>query len=271
VNSFDAEALFSDLAAGTCEACGGSPIVATMLAAKGLGADKAKVLKYANSGDVTGDRSGVVGYMAAVLYDSGAKPEDEKKSEKEKEGDKGGLSEKDKETLMHIARTTIEHKVKGKEPPEFEADSPILREKRGAFVTIHKHGRLRGCIGYIEAIKPLYITIQEMAEAAALNDSRFPPVSPDELGLLDLEISVLTPLERIKDINEIQIGKHGILLKSGYHQGVFLPQVATEQGWDRITFLDEICFKAGIHDKNCWKSEDAEIYIFSAEVFEEKK
>ncbi|MCK4403764.1 MAG: AmmeMemoRadiSam system protein B [candidate division Zixibacteria bacterium] len=271
VNSFDAEALFSDLAAGTCEACGGSPVVATMLAAKGLGADKAKVLKYANSGDVTGDRSGVVGYMAAVLYDSGAKHEDEKKSEKEKERNKGGLSEKDKETLMHIARTTIEHKVKGKEPPEFEADSPILREKRGAFVTIHKQGRLRGCIGYIEAIKPLWVTIQEMAESAALNDPRFPPVSPDELGLLDLEISVLTPLKRIKDINEIQIGKHGILLKSGYHQGVFLPQVATEQGWDRITFLNEICFKAGIHDKNCWKSEDAEIYIFSAEVFEEKK
>jgi AmmeMemoRadiSam system protein B/AmmeMemoRadiSam system protein A len=271
VDSFDAEALFSDLAAGTCEACGGNPVVATMLAAKGLGADKAKVLKYANSGDVTGDRSGVVGYMAAVLYDSGAKPEDEKKSEKEKEGDKSGLSEKDRKTLMHIARTTIEHKVKGTEPPEFEVDSPILKEKRGAFVTIHEHGRLRGCIGYIEAIKPLWVTIQEMAEAAALNDPRFPPVSPDELGLLDLEISVLTPLERIKDINEIQIGKHGILLKSGYHQGVFLPQVATEQGWDRITFLNEICFKADIHDKNCWKSEDAEIYIFSAEVFEEKK
>jgi AmmeMemoRadiSam system protein B/AmmeMemoRadiSam system protein A len=271
VDSFDPEGLFSDLAAGTCEACGGSPIASTMLAAKGLGANKAKVLKYANSGDVTGDRSGVVGYMAAVIYDSQAKPEGGKKSEKEKVGVEAGLSEKDKETLMHIARTTIEHKVKGKEPPEFEVDSPILKEKRGAFVTIHKHGRLRGCIGYIEAIKPLYITIQEMAEAAALNDPRFPPVSSEELPLLDLEISVLTPLRRIKDVNEIQIGKHGIVLKKGYHQGVFLPQVATEQGWDRITFLNEICFKAGIHDKNCWKAKDAEIYIFSAEVFEEKK
>ena len=273
VNSFDPEGLFSALAAGTCEACGGSPMVATMLAAKGLGADKAKVLKYANSGDVTGDKSGVVGYMAAVIYNSGAKPEDVKKSELEKEkvGAKGDLSEKDKQTLMHIALTTIEHKVKGKEPPEFEVDSPILKEKRGAFVTIHKHGKLRGCIGYIEAIKPLYITIKEMAEAAALNDPRFPPVSPDELELLDLEISVLTPLKRIKDINEIEIGKHGIILKKGYHQGVFLPQVATEQGWDRITFLNEICFKAGIPDKNCWKDKDAEIYIFSAEVFEEKR
>ncbi len=271
VNGFDQEGLFTDLSAGICEACGGSPIVATMLAAKGLGADKAKVLKYANSGDVTGDKSAVVGYMAAVMYSSQAKPEGEKKSQKEKVGDKVGLSEKDKETLMHIARTTIEYKVKGKEPPEFEVDSPILKEKRGAFVTIHKHGRLRGCIGYIEAIKPLWITIQDMAEAAALNDPRFPPVSPEELPFLDVEISVLTPLKRIKDINEIEIGKHGVVLKSGYHQGVFLPQVATEQGWDRITFLNEICFKAGTHDKNCWKDKDAEIYIFSAEVFEEKK
>ncbi len=271
VNSFDPEGLFTDVSAGLCEACGASPMVVTMLAAKGLGADKAKVLKYANSGDVTGDKSGVVGYMAAVIYDSEAKPEDEKKSEKEKVEVEGDLSDEDKETLIRIARSTIEHKVEGKEPPEFEVDSPILKEKRGAFVTIHEHGRLRGCIGYIEAIKPLYITIQEMAEAAALNDSRFPPVSLEELPLLDLEISVLTPLKRIKDINEIQIGKHGIVLKKGYHQGVFLPQVATEQGWDRTTFLNEICFKAGIHDKNCWKDKDTEIYIFSAEVFEEKK
>jgi hypothetical protein len=271
VNSFDAEELYSDLAAGTCEACGGGPVVATMLAAKALGADESKVLKYANSGDVTGDRSGVVGYMAAVIYDSESKPEEEKRSEEEKMGVEGGLSEKDKETLMHIARTTIENRVKGKQPPEFQVDSPVLKEKRGAFVTIHKQGRLRGCIGYIEAIKPLYITIQEMAEAAALNDPRFPQVSPEELQMLDLEISVLTPLKKIKDVGEIQIGKHGIVLKKGYHQGVFLPQVATEQGWDRTTFLNEICFKAGIHDKNCWKDKDAEIYIFSAEVFEEEK
>ncbi len=271
VNAFDPEGLFTDLSSGACEACGGGPMAATMLAGKALGADKAKVVKYANSGDVTGDRSSVVGYMAAVLYDSQAKGEDGKKSTKEKVGVELGLSEQDKQTLMHIAGTTIDHRVRGKEPPDFEVDSPVLKEKRGAFVTIRKHGQLRGCIGYIEAIKPLYITIQEMAEAAALRDHRFPPVSPEELPALDLEISVLTPLKRIGNVEEIQIGKHGILLKKGYHQGVFLPQVATEQGWDRTTFLDQICFKAGIPDKNCWKDKEAEIYIFSAEVFEEKK
>jgi AmmeMemoRadiSam system protein B/AmmeMemoRadiSam system protein A len=268
VNSFDPEGLFTDLASGVCEACGGSPIVATMIAAKGLGADKSKVLKYANSGDVTGDKSGVVGYMAAVMYDSKASSSKEKmKSEGKKVGVDLGLSDEDKKVLMDIARKTIQCKVKGDELPEFKVDSPILKENRGAFVTIKEHGHLRGCIGYMEAIKPLYITIQEMAEAAALRDPRFPPVTKEELDKLELEISVLTPLRKIKDINEIEIGKHGILLKKGYHQGVFLPQVATEQGWDRITFLEEVCHKAGIYDKNCWKDKDAEIYIYSADVF----
>ncbi|MFQ6003296.1 MAG: AmmeMemoRadiSam system protein B [Candidatus Zixiibacteriota bacterium] len=270
VNSFAPEGLFADLSAGVCEACGGNPIVATMIAAKGLGADKAKVLKYANSGDVVGDRySRIVGYMTAVMYDSKANSKKEKiKSEKKVEVNLG-LSEEDKKVLMDIARKTIECKVKGEKLLEFKVHSPVLKENRGAFVTIKEHGQLRGCIGYIEAIKPLYITIQEMAEAAALRDPRFPPVTREELDKLELEISVLTPLRKIKNINEIEIGKHGIVLKKGYHQGVFLPQVATEQGWDRVTFLEEICYKAGIYDKNCWKDKDAEIYIYSADVFEE--
>ncbi|MCK4427292.1 MAG: AmmeMemoRadiSam system protein A [candidate division Zixibacteria bacterium] len=206
--------------------------------------------------------------MAAVIYNSQANLKKEKiKSEEKKVGVELGLSEEDKKTLMDIARKTIECKVKGEKLPEFKVDSPILKENRGAFVTIKEHGQLRGCIGYMEAIKPLYITVQEMAEAAALRDPRFPPVTAEELSKLELEISVLTPLRKIKDINEIEIGKHGIVLKKGYQQGVFLPQVATEQGWDRTTFLEEICRKAGIYDKNCWKDKDAEIYIYSAEVF----
>ncbi|MGB8658635.1 MAG: AmmeMemoRadiSam system protein B [Candidatus Zixiibacteriota bacterium] len=271
VNSFDPEGLFEDVSGGRCEACGVSPIAAVMLAAKALGADKAKVLEYANSGDVTGDRSAVVGYMAAVMYGTKAVSKGRERKESEKVGVDLGLTKKDKETLMHIARTTIQSRVSGKNLPAFPIDSPILKEKRGAFVTIREQGQLRGCIGYIEAIKPLYITIQEMAEAAALNDPRFPPVSKEELSSIDLEISVLTPLKRITDVNEIEVGKHGILLKKGYRQGVFLPQVATEQGWDRTTFLNEVCFKAGINDQNCWKDPDAEIYIFSADVFEEGK
>ncbi len=272
VNSFDPRGLYEDIAKGRCEACGSLPMITTLITAGKLGADKAMVVKYANSGDIVGDRnSRIVGYMAAVLYDSKATSKSEEKKETEKTGMNLSLSAKDKKTLMYIARTTIEKSVRREKVPEFEVDSPILKEKRGAFVTIHKQGQLRGCIGYIEGIKPLYQTVRLMAEAAALSDTRFNPVSPEELPSLDLEISVLTPLKKIKDVNEIQIGKHGVLLKKGYYQGVFLPQVATEQGWDRITFLNELCFKAGAYDPNCWKEKDAELYIFSAEVFKEEK
>jgi len=265
VNSFDPEGLFDDLSKGVCEACGGGPMIATMLASKALGADKSLVLKYANSGDVTGDHSGVVGYMSAVLFNSGNKPKGEK-IEKEEVGLDSGLSERDKKILTDIAKRTIECKVKGEPLPEFKIDSEILKEKRGAFVTIEKHGNLRGCIGYIEAIKPLYITIQEMAEAAALKDPRFPPVTEDELKDLEIEISVLTPLKKIKDIDKIQIGKHGLYMKGGFYSGLLLPQVATDYGWDKETFLQQTCLKAGM-ESNCWKDKETEIYIFSADIF----
>jgi hypothetical protein len=272
VASFDPSRLFEDLHNGTCEACGGGPMISAMLVAKKLGADKSKVLMYANSGDVTGDRAGVVGYMSAVLYrqEGSHKPgnKTEKKSvEKEKRvGVSLGLSDKDKKDLKDIARKTIECKVKGKPLPDFKIDSEILKEKRGAFVTINKEGHLRGCIGYIYAMKPLYITIQEMAEAAALNDPRFPPVTEDELDKLEIEISVLTPLKKIKDINQIQIGKDGLYMKRGYYSGLLLPQVATEYKWDVNTFLEETCHKAGMRG-DCWKDKDTEIYIFSADIF----
>ena len=272
VASFDPSRLFEDLHNGTCEACGGGPMISAMLVAKKLGADKSKVLMYANSGDVTGDRAGVVGYMSAVLYrqEGSHKPgnKTEKKSvEKEKRvGVSLGLSDKDKKVLKDIAKKTIECKVKGKPLPDFKIDSEILKEKRGAFVTINKEGHLRGCIGYIYAMKPLYITIQEMAEAAALNDPRFPPVSEDELDKLEIEISVLTPLKKIKDINQIQIGKDGLYMKRGYYSGLLLPQVAVEYKWDVNTFLEETCHKAGMRG-DCWKDKDTEIYIFSADIF----
>jgi AmmeMemoRadiSam system protein B/AmmeMemoRadiSam system protein A len=272
VASFDPEKLFEDLQNGTCEACGGGPIIGAMLAAKKCGANKSKVLMYANSGDVTGDRAGVVGYMSAVLYrqqsshKSGNKTEKESVKEEARVGVDLGLSDKDKKVLKDIAKKTIECKVKGTSLPEFKIDSEILKEKRGAFVTINKEGHLRGCIGYIYAMKPLYITIQEMAESAALSDPRFPPVTPDELDKLEIEISVLTPLKKMKDINEIQIGKDGLYMKRGYYSGLLLPQVAVEYNWDVNTFLEETCHKAGMRG-DCWKDKDTEIYIFSADIF----
>jgi MEMO1 family protein len=264
IERFDPEGLNRDLKSGRCEACGGGPIISIMLAAKALGANKGKVLKYLNSGDVTGDRSRVVGYGAGVFYQTAGGTE--KMKEGKKVGVDLGLSDQDKKTLHHIAKTVIENRARGKSVQEFKVESPILKENRGAFVTINKKGQLRGCIGYIEGHGPLYKTIEEMAEAAAFRDPRFSPVKEKELPELEIEISVLTPLKKITDVNEIEVGKYGIYIKKGWFSGLLLPQVATEYGWDRQTFLEHTCQKAGL-PPNAWKEKDTEIYIFSADIF----
>lgn len=264
IDRFDAEGLSRDLKDGRCEACGGGPMVSVMLAAKALGANRGKVLKYLNSGDVTGDRSGVVGYAAGVFYrGNGGKAA---MKEDKRVGVDLGLSDEDKRTLRHIAKTVIENKAKRKPVPEFKIDSPLLKENRGAFVTIQKKGQLRGCIGYIEGRGPVWKTVEEMAEAAAFRDPRFPSVTEQELPDLQVEISVLTPLKRISDVREIEVGKHGLYIKKGWSSGLLLPQVATEYGWNRETFLEHTCQKAGL-PSNAWKDKDAEIYLFSADIF----
>jgi AmmeMemoRadiSam system protein A len=186
--------------------------------------------------------------------------------EEKKVGVDLGLNEQEKKTLHQIAKTVVENKARGKPIPEFKVDTPILKENRGAFVTIHKKGQLRGCIGYIEGRGPLHRTIEEMAEAAAFRDPRFTPVTEKELADLKIEISVLTPLKKITDVNEIEVGKHGIYIKKGWYSGLLLPQVATEYGWDRQTFLEHTCLKAGL-TTSAWKDRTTEIYIFSADIF----
>ncbi|MGZ3559517.1 MAG: AmmeMemoRadiSam system protein B [Thermodesulfobacteriota bacterium] len=268
IDRFDAEGLNRDLKGNRTEACGGGPVVTVMLAAKALGANRGKVLKYSNSGDVTGDRSRVVGYGAGVFYRTaeGKEKMKEEKREEKKVGVDLGLSEQDKKTLHQIAKTVIENKARGKAIPEFKIESAILKENRGAFVTIQKKGQLRGCIGYIKAYEPLHKTVEKMAAEAAFGDPRFPPVKEKELPELDIEISVLTPLRRITEFNEIEVGKHGIYIIKGGWSGLLLPQVATEYGWDRQTFLEHTCQKAGL-PPNAWREKDAEIYIFSADIF----
>jgi len=264
IERFDPEGLNRDLKQGRCEACGGGPIISIMLAAKALGANKGKVLKYLNSGDVTGDRSRVVGYAAGLFYKTAGGTE--KMKEEKKVGVDLGLNDQEKKTLHQIAKTVVENKARGKPVPEFTVDAPILKENRGVFVTIQKKGQLRGCIGYIEGRGPLYQTVEEMAEAAAFRDPRFTPVTEKELADLDIEISVLTPLKKITDVDEIEVGKHGIYIKKGWYSGLLLPQVATEYGWDRQTFLEHTCNKAGL-PSNAWKDKSTEIYIFSADIF----
>jgi AmmeMemoRadiSam system protein A len=243
-------------------------MVTAMLIGGKLGANKSQVLHYANSGDVTGDRSGVVGYMAAAVWANprtkGAPAEGEDKQPRV--GVDLGLAAEEKKVLLGLARKTIEAKCRGEKAPVPEAQSPTLNELRGAFVTLHKAGRLRGCIGQIQARQPLVKTVAEMAVAAAFDDPRFPPLRAEELKEIDIEISVLTPLRRISDVQEIQVGTHGIYMRKGGYSGLLLPQVATEWKWDRTAFLEHTCEKAHL-PKDAWRDKETEIYIFSADVF----
>lgn len=151
--------------------------------------------------------------------------------------------------------------------PEFTPASPGLLREQGAFVTLEKGGALRGCVGRLFTDQPLYLTVQRMAVAAALEDERFPPVQAQELSELDIEISVLSPLDQIAHPEEIEIGRHGVVLRAQGKQAVFLPQVAPEQGWDRAELLRQLCKKAGLPD-DAWK--EGTLYVFTAQVFGEK-
>ncbi len=175
------------------------------------------------------------------------------------------MTEEEKRILKEIARSAIESKLFNKERKEIEVPES-LKEKKGAFVTIKKGGELRGCIGYIKGYLPLHKTVEEVAIEAAFHDPRFPPLSKSEWEEIEIEISVLTPLKKIKNVEEIEVGKHGLYIEAFGNSGLLLPQVAVEYGWDRIEFLEHTCYKAGL-PKDAWKSEDADIYVFSAEVF----
>lgn len=175
-------------------------------------------------------------------------------------------SKEEKEEMLNIAKKSIESAVLGKKFEKYEPENSSLKEKRGAFVTLKIKGNLRGCIGYVLPYKELYNTIIDVAESAAMNDPRFSPVTENELDKIEYEISVLTVPEKISNIKDIEVGKHGIIIEKGFYKGLLLPQVAEEYGWDRITFLEHTAMKAGL-SSNDWK--DADIKIFSAEVFGE--
>ncbi|HEX2721207.1 MAG TPA: AmmeMemoRadiSam system protein A, partial [Candidatus Deferrimicrobium sp.] len=155
----------------------------------------------------------------------------------------------------------------GKIPTE-EGARGKLAAPGAAFVTLTKNGRLRGCIGFTEAVAPLFKVVQECAVAAATEDPRFPPVSPKELPSLRVEISVLTPLVSIRP-EEVEVGRHGLMVAQGRMRGLLLPQVPVEWGWDRETFLDQTCVKAGL-PPSAWRH-GATLRAFTAEVFGEEK
>lgn len=177
------------------------------------------------------------------------------------------LTSKEKEILLKAARQAITAKIKKIEPESFETTAN-LKKQSGVFVSLHIDTALKGCIGYLTSEKPLLDTVKEAAVASAFQDLRFSPLKENETDRVNIEISVLSEMKKITRIEEIQVGEHGILIKQGYHSGLLLPQVATENGWDRETFLTNTCYKAGLPG-NCWKEKKTVIEIFSALVFNE--
>lgn len=177
------------------------------------------------------------------------------------------MKKAEQQSLLQLARATIMATVNRQELPGLEKPTPALLSHSGCFVTIKQQGQLRGCIGTFVAQQPLWQSVREMAVSAATRDPRFYPMKPADLDNFQLEISVLSPLQQIQSITEIEVGTHGLYLIKGHNHGVLLPQVATEYGWDRETFLHHTCRKAGLPD-TAWQKE-CEIYIFSAEVFGE--
>jgi AmmeMemoRadiSam system protein A len=184
---------------------------------------------------------------------------------------KDGLTAEEKKELFRIAHLSIEAEVRGLPKPGFTPLTPKLAELRGVFVTLKEQGQLRGCIGYIEGIKPLYLAVAEMAVAAATGDPRFPEVTENELPHLEYEISVLTPKRQIGKPEEFIPGQHGIIVQRGGRSGVFLPQVAAEEGWNREQTLNYLCaHKAGLL-QDAWRDKETKLFVFEAEVLEDIK
>ncbi|OGX29415.1 MAG: hypothetical protein A2705_03765 [Omnitrophica WOR_2 bacterium RIFCSPHIGHO2_01_FULL_52_10] len=242
------------------EMCGFVPTTAALLYARQRGLQHAQMLRYANSGDVTGERDSVVGYTSMIIY-----------GDSQHDDGKDSLSPAQKKRLLEIARQTMEEYVRTGKILEFRETDPRLSREEGVFVTIHRQGRLRGCIGNILGRGPLYHTVRDMAIAAAANDPRFEPVQAGELKELAVEVSVLSKPRVIQNSDEIVLGKHGVIVSQGpRHQGVFLPQVATETGWSKEEFLNQLCAqKAGLA-RDAWKDPKTKIEIFTAQVFGEK-
>ncbi len=181
------------------------------------------------------------------------------------------LNQNQRKQLLQIARESIAAVLDGQRPDltKVRIDDDLKRPA-GAFVTLNDaRGELRGCIGSIQPVAPLYQAVSQSAVNAAFRDPRFEPIDRDEFASLHLEISVMGPIERVKNLDEIEVGRDGLIVSRGHYAGLLLPQVATEYGWDRDTFLGHTCLKAGL-PRDAWRSEATKIERFSAEVFGEQ-
>jgi len=229
---------------GEAEMCGAYPVLYMMAVARNLGATNGVLFKYANSGDITGDRSRVVGYAAIGIY-------------------RTPLTQAQKMRLLEIAKETILSYVRDGKVPEFEIRDRRLMANGATFVTINRNGRLRGCIGNITPYMPLYKSVIRNAIHACSHDPRFPPLSREELEGIEVEVSILSPLKPLKDKGDIKIGRDGLYIVKGGKSGLLLPQVPVEFGWDRDTFLRQVSLKAGLPE-DAWR--EAKLYTFTADI-----
>ncbi len=255
--------------------CGGGPVAAALLYAQKAGKPSVRVVRTGDSSENGGPAENVVGYMAAVVTlpaGAAAKPETKADAKTplsaQTDEPEFSLTEPEKAELLKMARTAVELYVRDKQVLATRSESPKLREPRAAFVTLRKKGDLRGCIGYLEPVAPLDQTVVRVGILAAVEDTRFTPVTPDELSAITVEVSVLTPIRDISSPLQVRVGRDGLVVSMGSRRGLLLPQVAVENGWDRETFLSEGCVKAGL-PPDAWRH-GAKLATFQAIVFGEK-
>lgn len=178
------------------------------------------------------------------------------------------LNREQQAALLRLARGVIGESLGLPVPVRPGFDDEVFTNECGAFVTLHERGKLRGCIGYIQGVKPIPEAVTDMAQAAAFRDPRFPPLAGEEFDRIDIEISILSPIEEVKEVSDIVVGRDGLIISRGHRSGLLLPQVATEQGWDLRTFLEHTCYKAGLPG-DAWRIDGTRIEKFSAQVFGE--
>jgi AmmeMemoRadiSam system protein B/AmmeMemoRadiSam system protein A len=252
IQDFDTNSLIRKCERGENIMCGGGPVVTALLYTQKFENPKIETLLYADSSNAGGVEDRVVGYLSAVLYSASVQSD-------------FSLAKIEKEELLQIANSALDLFVKKNERLSIQPQNPSLLTKKGVFVTLKKKGNLRGCIGFFEPVFPLHEAVIQAAIYAASKDFRFPPVAPGELGEIKVEISVLSPLQKIEDHRLVKVGKHGLFISQGAKKGLLLPQVPVENQWSRTTFLKMACQKAGLPD-NAWKT-GADVFIFEAEVF----
>jgi len=272
IKKMDVENYWNGCQKRSIEMCGFIPVTTALLYAQANGLTEIDHLGYSNSGDVSGDKNRVVGYTSFVIYGNGLETKTDNVENDSSQGneEKSPFTKDQKKRLLTLARRTIEEYLRTGKKLQEKEDDPRLMKKEGAFVTLHKDGRLRGCIGNILGRGPLHQTIRNMAISSATQDHRFSPVKEEELAAIDIEISVLSVPKEAKH-DEIVMGKHGVIVSKGpFNSGVFLPQVATDTGWTKEEFLSQLCYqKAGL-PSDCWKDPSISLQIFTAEVFGEK-